>query len=214
MHHRARLGLLLPLVLLAPWAHAQDEPAPLKATWRAVGATVSVTFDVSVAFTEAFRKKLAGGLTSVAVIDLVLVDADANELSVRSRECRLRLDVWDDNIYVFLQDGPRVRRSTFQVIDDALKACGQVAELPLTELGALPAERGYRLLVRVSLNPVSAELLERTREFTANPRGNVSGRPRAFFGAVARLFRSDEAAAGTVFVFRSAPLERPKAGRP
>ena len=128
---------------------------------------------------------------------------------VRVRTCEMQLHVWDDVVYTTIRDVSRAQRAAFPLIDDALKACGRV-DVPLVPVEVLNGSTPPRLLVTVALNPVSPELLERTRQFLSDPRGRGTGRPRAFFGAVARLFRSDSEIRGQTFVFRSGYLKAPK----
>lgn len=209
----ARLGWVVGLLALSPSAWAQEEPAPLAVNLGVdVNQVVTAELNVTSSFTEQFRKKLGGGLTSRVLIEVVLQDASGNDLSVRVRSCQLRLDVWDDLYYVGVRDGSRQRRGTFASVDEALAACGAVSDFQLVDLELLGSGTSYRVLVNVALNPVSPELLERTREFMSNPRGSAGGRPRAFFGAVARLFRSDAAAGGETFAFKSGLVKRPQRG--
>ena len=202
-------AVLLVFAWVTPW-FAWAQPERLEARLRPGNSSVRVQFSVTNSFTEAFRKRLAGGLTSRAVLQMELLDPNGDAIVVRQRRCELKLDVWDDRVYARVQDEKQVTlRRVFELIDDALKACGRV-DIPLVSRNRLTARRGYRLMVRVALNPVSAELLERSRQFTSNPRGTASGR-QSFFGAVARLFRSESDAEGTVFVFQSDELTRPAA---
>ena len=200
--------LLLATSMFARSVTAQPERLPARLVSGESG--VRAQFSVITAFTEAFRKRLAGGLTSRAVLAIELLDPSGEALAVRRRQCELRLDVWDDRVYARIQDAQRLRRRVYALVDDALRACGLV-DIPILPLERLTQADGYRLMVRVALNPVSPELLERSRQFTSNPRGTASGRPQAFFGAVARLFRSESDAGGTVFVFQSGGLARPSA---
>lgn len=205
--------LLAGLWALAAPAWAQEEPAPIAAKLGIdVSQVVTAELNVTSSFTEQFRKKLSGGLTSRVLIEVVLQDAAGTDLAVRVRSCQLRLDVWDDVIYVGVRDGSRQRRGTFASVEEALAACGAVSDFQLVDLELLGNSPRFRVLVNVALNPVSPELLERTREFMSNPRGGAGGRPRAFFGAVARLFRSDAAAGGETFAFKSPLLDRPRRG--
>lgn len=204
---RAALGVVL-LSLAPERALAQDDPAPLPVKVGASAGMVTTSFDITSAFTETFRRKLGGGLTSRVLIELELFDGKNESIGTAVRACQLRLDVWDDVLFVGVTDEQATRRTRFSLTDDALRACGRVEELPLAERSRLSEPGGYRLVVRVALNPISPEVLERTREFMANPRGS-GGRPRAFFGAVAKLFRSDSTAGGERFIFQSPPLARP-----
>ena len=208
MRALATSGLLAVLVAAGGPAFA-DDPARLDVKLTRNGNTILMTFDVTSAFTEEFRKRLSGGLTREVLMAMVLETSDGQAIVERARRCQLRLDVWDDVVYVRVSDGARVRRKTFPLIEDALRACGMFDRVPLVDDTLLRERNGYRLLLQVALNPVSEELREKSREFMSNPRGTSSGRPRAFFGAVARLFRAEEGAQADAFMFRSGPLSRP-----
>jgi hypothetical protein len=147
------------------------------------------------------------------LVALSLVDDQGQPVAGALRSCELRLDVWDDRVHVRIRDGARRRGGAFALVDDALRACGVVEDLSVAELFALARPGPYRLSVRVALDPVSPELLERTREFMSNPRGVPGGQPRALFSAVARLFRSETDVGGESFLFRTGPLPRPTEAR-
>jgi uncharacterized protein DUF4390 len=204
----ATIACCLALSLGSDGARAQEEPAPLHAQLGLSGNTVTASFDITGAFTEAFRKRLSGGLTSRVLIEIELEDASGSPIATEVRACQLRLDIWDDVFYVAVTDAERTRRKTFALTDESVKACGIVDKTPIADATLLVRQTGYRLNVRVALNPVSPEVLDRTREFMANPHG-TEGRPRAFFGAVAKLFRSEASSGGERFVFQSQPLSRP-----
>lgn len=189
-------------------ATADDEPAPLEVHLGLQGSTVTASFDATGAFTESFRKRLSGGLTSRVLIEVELFDGYGSSVAVSVRACQIRLDIWKDVLFVVVSDEQRSRGRTFVLTDEAIRACGRVERMPIAEQALLTRASGYRVRVRVALNPVSPEILERTREFIANPKG-AEGRPRAFFAAVARLFRSEADSGGEQFVFQSARLPRP-----
>ncbi len=202
--------MLFSSLLAAPRAAiADDESAPLDARLFARGGLAHAAFSVTSAFTESFRKRLGGGLTSRVLLQLALLDPAGRVIASTERGCELRLDVWDDVVHVKVREETQLRALSFLLIDDALTACGSVEGVALGDLALLVRPRGYQLEVRVALNPVSPELLERTREFMSNPRGASGGRTRALFGAVARLFRAEAELGGETFVFRSASLDRP-----
>jgi hypothetical protein len=204
------LGLGLGLLELGLARAAEDEePAPLTATLARAQEEAVVSFDVTAAFTETFRKRLASGLTSRVVMEMTLIDDDEVPLAYSVRECQLRLDIWDDVVFVLIRDANHQRRQKVIVIDEALRACGQLDKVTLGDLDSIPRRAAYRLAVAVSLNPVSPELLQHTREFMANPSDTRPGRPTSFFGTVARLFMSKPTMGGERFVFRSNPLGWP-----
>jgi hypothetical protein len=201
-------------LLAAPAIAEDEEPAPLNAVLGQSGDQAVVSFDVTGAFTETFRRRLNGGLTSRVVIEMTLVDEADVPVAYTVRECQIRLDVWDDVLYVLIRDANRnpIREKQI-VIDRALKRCGEIDKVPIGESGALHGARYLRLAVAVSLNPVSSELLQHTREFMANPNDTRPGRPTSFFGTVARLFISKPNMGGERFVFKTGRLQK-KPGEP
>ncbi|MBK8012279.1 MAG: hypothetical protein IPK13_13100 [Deltaproteobacteria bacterium] len=198
-----------------PGFNNRDEADPIDVTWTINKSTARAEFEVTTAFTERFRERLAGGLTSRVIIDAEIESATGRKAVEVHRECRLRLDIWDERVFVQIDEGGATWRRAFLVIDDALRACGHVTTPPLSEpLSASPSPATprpenrpdtarYRIYVTVMLNPVSPELLEKTREFAWNPTGSPPGRGRAMISAVAKLFRTDAMTGGEVFHFRS-----------
>src|SRR5437762_1905766 len=104
------LALAFAASLLPAEAFAQDEPAPLNVRLGVSGSTVHASFDVTGAFTELFRKRLSGGLTSRVLIEMELTDSAGNEIATEVRACQLRLDIWDDVLYVAVTDADHTRR--------------------------------------------------------------------------------------------------------
>lgn len=206
-----RAGIVAAITLATGVTEAQDEPAALDVSLRTDGALIAARFDISASFNETFRRRLAGGLTSRVLVEMTVQTDGGTVTAIRARSCKMQLNVWDELVYTTIgEDGKAERTGAFTLIDDALKACGQV-DIPLMPATSLNGRGPSRLWVKVALNPVSEELLERTREFLSDPRGRGTGRPRAFFGAVARLFRSESEVRGQTFSFRSGYLDVPKA---
>lgn len=207
----AALAILASVFARPALGFAQDEPAPLELELKREDEQLLAHFDVTSAFTEDFRKRLSRGLTSRVFLEMALLDANQTTIVTTLRSCELRVDTWAEVVIVRIQDGARVKRRNIVLIDEALRECGRVEGLVVADMALLTRSFGYRLEVTISLNPVSPELLERTREFTSNPKGTGSG-AKAFFGAVARLFRSGAGAGGESFLFRSPPFGRPPPG--
>ena len=209
-------ALLLLGALISPAVQADDQaPQPLRVGLGVKGETVTASFDVTPTLlrTASFRRRLDGGLTGRVIIELFLLDGDDHQIAYAARACKLRLDIWDERLEVAIRDGELERTlRPFEDVARGLRACGELSGVDLADLSLLGRASGYRLQVLVSLNPVSPELLDRAREFLANPRGGRSGRPRPFFGAVSRLFSSSQSAGGDTFPFTSALLDRPSRG--
>lgn len=175
---------------------------------------VVASFDVMSALDEEFRRRVDGGLESRVEIGTRLLDARGDVVGQGGRSCKLLYSLWDEQVFVSITDvgSTRARIMSFETVEPALEACAQVRNLEVALAGALSLSKGYRLQVRVVLNPVSEEMVERSRQFITNPRGGARGRPNAVLGAVAGLFGEFEGALGNVAAYESEPLRRPAAG--
>jgi hypothetical protein len=206
-------GLLIAAAALggrAEPAWADDEPAPIGATIETNGGTVVASFDVTGAFTEAFRKRITNGLRNLALIEVTLRDSEGRLIGQSLRHCHFKLEIWDEILTVRWREAGRRSERGYQVFDRGLKECGQVNGIEVADLGAMTAQRGYHLEIAVLLNPVDQETLQAAREFLSNPRSKNPGRPLTLFGSVARLFSDKPEAGGERFRFRSRGLERPR----
>ncbi len=200
------LASLFALLLLS---QPREETAPIRVTLARGSRIVTASYDVTSAFTEQFRKRLNGGILSTVEIQMKLLDSDNVEVASTSRRCDLRLDIWDDVLLVRIQDPERTQRHRFIAVDEGLRSCGNVDRIMIADGALLTRPSGYHLYVAVNLNPVSEELLERSREFSSNPRGSSGGRPPSLLGGVAKLFHGDSTAGGETFYFESQMLVRP-----
>lgn len=193
------------------------EPAqPLTVALSRETDRVVASFSVSSAFTDSFRRRLRGGLESRVDIKTLLLDREGVIVGRGRRQCRLLHPVWEERVYVRVEDDGRPEPVVlmFYKAADALAACGIVRSLPVGLVGALALSDGYRLETRVALNPVSEELVERSRQFASNPRGGARGRPNALLGLFARFFGGRDSALGGTFAFSSGPMKRPSYPQP
>jgi hypothetical protein len=116
-------------------------------------------------------------------------------------------DVWEEIFHVTVRDPttPRGRRLTIATWPELRAFLSDLATIPLGPASALGKD-AWVVQVRVELNPVSKELLQRTRELISDPAaGSRSGPSRSVLGAMAGyLLRAEP---GTkVRVFRSQPF--------
>lgn len=190
------------------------EVRPLEVRLRVENERVTADFSVAPAVDDEFRRRVDGGLESRVEIATRLLDARGETVGRGGRTCKLLYSLWDEQVFLTLKDDdqPRARVFVFDTVEPAIAACVEVAGLSVGLAGALSLAKGYRLQVRVVLNPVSEDMVERSRQFITNPRGGARARPNAVLGAVAELFGGWEGALGGVSAFVSPPLSRPAAG--
>ncbi len=193
-----------------------EPPEALAVRLRVEEDLVLAEFEIESAFSADFRRRVEGGLESRVEIETELLDRTGSTIGRGARSCKLLYSLWDEEVYVAVEDQGRSspRLEVHRRVDDALSACGRATGLPVGLAATLALRDGYVLEVRVALNPVSEELVRRSRQFIANPRGGSRGRSSTVLGAVAGLFGPGGGAPFDVSVHRSPPLPRPSARRP
>ena len=206
----ALLVAALALGLAASRGLADDAPRALDSSVEAQGTRLAATVDLGPAFPPGLQKQLSNGLTNVIAVHVTLVPERGSEpAAIFGREIDVLYDVWEETYGVIVKDPstPGGRRRTFRRFDElrAFLAEARGIDLgPLSELG----NDVWVVQTRVELNPVSKELLERTREFIANPSAaGRSGAPsRSVLGAMASYLLKSADPGADVHVFRSRPF--------
>jgi len=213
-----RTSLALLAAALAASTLAHDAPQLLAGSFQARSGRLVASLDLAPAFRTDLKKQLSNGLRNVIALNVALLPEDGQDaLALYVREIDVLYDVWDGSYGVTIKDStnPRGRTHTFQRFEELqafLTEARAVDLVPLSELGA----RRWILQTRVELNPISKELLERTREFIANPTaGGRSGIPsRSILGAMASYLLKSADSGANVGVFRTRPFTASELSRP
>jgi len=205
---RRHLGFLaLALLAAAALARAHEAPRALPSSLEARSGRLVATLDLAPAYPPDFQKQLSNGLTNVVTVHVALLpERGQDPVALFGREVDVLYDVWEETYGVTVKDQatPRGRSRTFRRYDElrAFLSEARAVDLgPVSELGAA----SWVVQTRVELNPVSQELLERTREFIANPAaGGRAGTPsRSVLGAMASYLLRNADPGADVHVFRS-----------
>ena len=189
-------GAALPI--LAALALAADA-GPVDVALEARGGRLLARLDLRPAFPDELRRTLGNGLTNVVALQVALLPWRGDEpAAVFVRVVDLRRDVWEGTWAVVVRDpqspaGRRLTAASWEDLRDLLADERDVDLGPVSEL----RQRTWEVRVRVDVNPVSKELLDRTREFLANPPAGVRGGgapSKSVLGAIAGalLTRSEE----------------------
>lgn len=207
---RAAGGLSALALLLAAGAAARDVPRPPPSALAAEEGRLIAVVELDSAFPSDLQKRLSNGLTNIIAIHVALVpELGGPPAALYGREIDVLYDVWEERYGVTVKDpaspaGRSQNFSTFEALRAFLARASGVELGPLDQLGT----GRWVTQTRLELNPVSRELLERTREFIANPgAGGRGGSPsRSVLGAFASyLLRSADAGAD-VHQLRSPPF--------
>jgi hypothetical protein len=205
-------------LVLAPPARAEPRSGHLPASLALTGGRVSATVDLAAALDPALERRLANGLTNVvAVVLLVVPEEGGLPVAVAARVTEVVFDVWDEDYTVTVRDpqAPVPLRRTVPDLAALRRLLADGGEVDLGPPRALPGG-GFRLEARVEVNPVSRELMQRTRELLAHP--GTAGRPgaasRSVLGAVAGYLLRDPGPSDDRVILRSRRIEPVEVGAP
>ena len=212
-HRGGRVPALLLVLGFAGFARgslAHEVPSTLSSSLEGQSGRLVATLDLAPAFPPDLQKHLSNGLTNVLDLHVALLpEHGQGAVALYVREVDVLYDVWEESYGVTVKDpaSPRGRMHAFRRFEElrTFLAEARAVDLgPLSELG----RSSWVIQTRVELNPVSKELLERTREFIANPAmaGRGGAPSRSVLGAMASyLLRSADPGA-EVHLFRSRPF--------
>jgi hypothetical protein len=210
-------ALALALGWSAPAAAAS--PAPLDAGLSVSQGHLAASLDLSPAFGQALQRRFGNGLTNVVAIFVSVVPEDGGPpVVVTGRVVEVLYDVWEEAYTVTTRD-ERLQRPVRRSAGDfaALRRLlGETRAVDLGPVALLPPGR-YRVEARVEVNPVSRELMQRTRELLANPaagRPGGGGRGRSVLGAMASYLLREPDPGEDVWLFRSGPFAPDRLGAP
>ncbi|MBX2813077.1 MAG: hypothetical protein KTR25_14780 [Myxococcales bacterium] len=195
----------------ASWALAEAKTESVAVTLTSKNDRILATFSIIPVFTDSFKKRINGGLESKVEVLTQLLDREGSIVGSGHRSCKFLYLLWDETLYVSVSDNgaqqPYVDK--FKDVAPALAACGKIHNLRVALAGALTLADGYVLQVSTILNPVSEELVRRSRQFVTNPRGSRSGSSKNLLITLAGLFGRRGNTLGDVHELRSFPLRRP-----
>jgi hypothetical protein len=201
---------LLGLLILGAGAAARppDEGTPIRL--RSVKGRTEAAVDLSAVFGPAREREFGNGLDNVVEIYTSVIPAGGGPpASLHGRIVELLFDVWEETYSVTVKDPehPAGRRLVLRDFAALRTLLSDQQGLDLGPVAALPD--AFWVEVRVEVNPVSREQLQRTREYIAAASGG--SRPsgsRSVLGAVASFLLREPNAGSDVHLFRSAPLTR------
>lgn len=203
--------------LLAGPGPARAGPTPLEASVAVSQGRLSVTLDLSPAFGPEQERRLGNGLTNVVAVVVAVVPEQGGEpVSVTGRVVEVLFDVWDEAYVVVVRDArlPRPVRRSAPDFAALRRLLSEARELDLGPVALLPPGR-FRIEVSVEVNPVSRELMQRTRELLAKP---TTGRPgagsRSVLGSMAGYFLRDPTPGADALLLRSRAFGRDEVAAP
>lgn len=203
--------VVLATILFACQALAEEAPPTLATSFEIRSGRLVASMDLTTAYHPELRKKLSNGLTNVIALHFSILPERGDEpIAFFAREIDVLYDVWEESYGVTVKDAltPRGRRLAFANWEALRAFLVSVKELDIVSLSNLGNER-WILVSRIEVNPVSQELLDRTREWMTNP-ASGSRAPgttsRSMLGTMASYLLQRADASGDVHLFRSPPF--------
>jgi uncharacterized membrane protein len=206
---RAAASLLAVFLGAPPLAH--DVPLSLTVSLEARAGRLVASVDLAPAYPPDLRRQLGSGLTNVIALHFSVLPEHGDEpIAIYAREIDVLYDVWEETFGVTVKDrqSPQGRRLTFADWRTLSAFLASARDLDVAALSALGSER-LVLVTRIEVNPVSKELLDRTRELIANPAAGsrAPGSPsRSVLGAMASYLLRRADTGSDVHFFRSRPF--------
>ncbi len=153
------------------------------------GAAVVLSVDVASLFDSELRTRLQSGLSTTLRLKLELREIDDGAIvGFGWRVARVRWDLWDERLSAVIDDPAGVREQTWPSIDAFVAHFAAIERVPVA--AAVPADpRVVQALLRLEVNPVSADKLARMRRWLSAPEGTVSDPfSSGVLGSFVRLF--------------------------
>jgi hypothetical protein len=206
---RSRAGLAA-LLAVAAVADGRAAPPALPPALEVHAGHLQATLDLAPAFPPDLQKQLSNGLTNVIALHVALLpERGGDAVALYGREIDVLYDVWEDTYSVTVKDpqAPRGRRLLFPRFPELRSFLAQARDVDLGPVDGLGSSR-WVVQTRFELNPISKELLERTRQFITNPAAsNRAGTPsRSVLGAMASYLLKSADTGAEVVLFRSRPF--------
>jgi hypothetical protein len=206
---RCRAGLAA-LLSVAAVAGGRAAPPAHPPALEVHGGRLQATLDLAPAFPADLQKQLSNGLTNVIALHVALVPERGGDPAVLyGREIDVLYDVWEETYSVTVKDpqAPRGRRLLFPRFPELRGFLAQARDVDLGPVNGLGSSR-WVVQTRFELNPVSKELLERTRQFITNPAatGRTGTPSRSVLGAMASYLLKSADTGAEVHLFRSSPF--------
>ncbi len=204
MRRFSRAGLVA-LALAAAVARGHDAPSSIPSLLESRGGHLLATVELSAAFPPTLQRQLSNGLTNVLALHVTLQpEGGGDPVALYGRTIDVLYDVWEESYAVTVKDPetPRGRRMIFPRFGELKTFLSEARGVDLGPVDELGSER-WVVQTRLELNPVSQELLQRTRELIANP-GSARGSPsRSVLGAMASYLLRNAETGADVHLFRS-----------
>ncbi|HVU00219.1 MAG TPA: DUF4390 domain-containing protein [Polyangiaceae bacterium] len=173
-------------------ARADDPTPPRKATftWDAAKKDLFVSVAFRDGLDEEIQRKLSRGLpTTIVFTGTLYRHGTTAPISTTVQTCKITWHVWDEAYRVDLTrpEGSRTRWTT--TLEGVLRRCAEVSRLLVATSKEVSYGTPVYLRARVSVNPVSQEILDKIKLWVSRPARTGTAAPGdALFSTFTGLF--------------------------
>jgi hypothetical protein len=213
--------LLLAQLVATPRAHAQEKadererPArEARLQWNESRRFLLVSLSFRDVIDPSIDRKLSRGLPTTIVMTATLYRVGSDEpLATTAQTCRVTWHVWEEAYRVELSR-PGLQQSRWTTtVAGVLRRCAETHELIAAEGSQVPEGARLMLRVKVQVNPISPELLQKIKRWVSRPSGTGTAAPGdALFSTFTGLFlqRIGDAERQVIFSTKPAVPSPPK----
>ena len=167
-----------------------DDGERLRVVHRVEHGLVVAEINTPELLDAALRERIKSGLTNRLVIDAQLdPEGLGGPLYRVTRTVEIVFDLWDEHYLVKFEGAGPTQQARLATLDEVAQLLRRPIRVELGAAGACERGRPYRVDATLTVNPVSEQVLERSREMmTSSPGEREGSSARSLFGSVARLF--------------------------
>lgn len=135
-------------------------------------------------------KRISSGLTNKVLISVQIKEKKSNRVIVNKNFLYQAVyDVWDEKYILSLFDPQKRFTVSTKDKEEILRLLGNPEKMEICDTGALLPRGAYHIKVKVVLNPVSREIIEKIKEYLSDPELVQRDRTtRTIFGSFANVF--------------------------
>lgn len=190
-------------------APAPNTPREARFEWDTARRWLYVTLAFrDVADAGVLRKLKLGLPTTIVLTGILYAQGSDQPLASTLQNCKITWHVWEEmyRVEVSRPDQQAVRQWS-PTLNGVLRRCAQSERLPVAHISQLPDERPLVLRVKVLVNPVSQELLQKIQSWISRP-SNTTGASTGsiLFSTFTGLFMTQIGEADRVLEFSTRPF--------
>ena len=190
-------------------ASAANPPREARFEWDSARRWLFVTLAFrDVADAGVLRKLKLGLPTTIVLTGILYAQGSDQPLASTLQNCKITWHVWEEmyRVEVSRPDQQAVRQWS-PTLNGVLRRCAQTERLPVAHVSQLPDERPLVLRVKVLVNPVSQELLQKIQSWISRPSNTTAASTGSIlFSTFTGLFMTQIGEADRVLEFATRPF--------